>query len=277
MRARDATDAEIAVAEAWAAGAAGVVEDEDGCLLTIYVTAAAADAVGRALRAALPSLEIAPAELVASIAWGEAWKHVLQPVEISRRLVVAPSFATPAPRPGQHWIRIEPGQAFGTGAHHSTRLALEGIDAAVCRARPRSVLDVGTGSGVLALAALALGAGWAVGFDLDPLAAPAARRAAGENGLDDRAAWFTGPIEALGPGRFELVAANLLRGELLPIASEIARRLAPGGSLVLAGLLEADAPGVRAAFAALGLRQVALSARRDDDGESWIGLVLRRA
>ena len=159
VRARDAAEAEIAVAEAWAAGAAGIIEDEDCRELTIYVAAPAADAVERALRAVLPSLGIAPAERVESVVWSEAWKQVLEPVEISRRLVVAPAFATPAPLPGQQWIRIEPGQAFGTGAHHSTRLALEGIEAAVSREKPRSVLDVGTGSGVLALAALALGAG----------------------------------------------------------------------------------------------------------------------
>jgi ribosomal protein L11 methyltransferase len=211
------------------------------------------------------------------VEWAVAWKRVLVPVEISPRLVVAPSFATPAPLPGQRWLRIEPGQAFGTGAHHSTRLALEAIDLAVGRAPPRWVLDVGTGSGVLALAALSLGAQRALGFDLDPLAAPAARRAANENGLADRAHWFTGPIAALRPARFELVVANLLRRELLPIADEIAARVAAGAGLVLAGLLEADAPAVLRAFAPHGLQEVSRRVRRDDDDEAWLGLVLRRA
>jgi ribosomal protein L11 methyltransferase len=275
VRAATAAEAEIGAADAWEAGAAGLVEDDEGRELTIYVPAMAADAVERALRASAAELDVAAPEPVEDIVWSEAWKQVLQPVEVSPRLGIAPPFATPDARPGQRWLRIEPGQAFGTGAHHSTRLALEALDAVLLRGPVRSVLDVGTGSGVLALAALALGAEWAVGLDLDPLAAPAARAGARANGLVDRAAWLTGPIGALAPMPFELVVVNLLKVELLPLAQPIAERVAADGHLVLAGLLEDDAPAIGRVFAPAGLREVERRTRRDEDGEVWLGLVLR--
>jgi ribosomal protein L11 methyltransferase len=285
-------EAEIAAAEAWEAGAEGVVEEDEGRELIVYLPSDCTERLVHALNAAPCSLQIGSPEAVPEVVWSEAWKEVLVPVEISPRLVVAPSFAPRAPGPGQRWIAIEPGQAFGTGAHHSTRLALEGIDAVLLRGAARSVLDVGTGSGVLALAALALGAERAIGLDLDPLAAPAARRAARDNGLAERAAWLTGPIDALrgapraGPvpgrerrvaGRFDLVVANLLRAELLPIAERVADRVAANGHLVLAGLLERDESAVRDAMARAGLRIASRRTREDDDGASWLGLLLVRA
>jgi len=289
-----ALDAEIASAQAWDAGAVGVVE-QDG-VLGIYVPAPALPAVEGAVRATLPAgVELGAPACVAAEDWSESWKRHLVAVDISPRLRVRPSFVAALPeRPGRHELAIEPGQAFGTGAHASTRLALECLDAgfererAAARPVPGRVLDVGTGSGVLALAAAALGARVALGFDLDPLAAPAARTAARANGLSDRTAFFTGSIAALAgvrsppqragadPARFDLIVANLLRSELLPIASQIAARVRPGGWLVLAGLLEADGDAVRAALQPGGLREDLRRVRRDADGAAWLGLALRR-
>ena len=295
VRAPDPQAADIAAAEAWEAGALGVVEESDDSgaagssvqagsdlhpqSITIYLPADRAEMLTNALRVLDLGLVIEGAEEVVDRVWSETWKEVLEPVEVSPRLVVAPSFAPVRPQAGQGWISIEPGQAFGTGAHHSTRLALEGIDALLERAGVVRVLDVGTGSGVLALAAVALGAERAVGFDLDRLAGPAARAAGLANGLESRVDWYVGPIEALGSedaSRFDLVVANLLRSELLPIAEQVAGRVARGGSLVLAGLLEADGAVVGETFGALGLRERERRSRRDDDGESWLGLTLER-
>ena len=273
----DPERAEIAAAEAWEHGAEGVVVEPGDCALTIYSSPECGAAIGRALCALEPRLEVSAVEPVEDVEWSEAWKQVLGPVEVSARLVVRPPFAAFEAAAGQRVIVIEPGQAFGTGAHHSTRLALECTDLVCQVASPARVLDVGTGSGVLALAALALGAGRATAFDLDPLAGPATRSAAAHNGLLERLDVYIGPIEALAGDPFELVVANLLRRELLPIASEVGRRVAVSGHLVLAGLLAGDVPPVLAAFAPLGLRETARRERVDDDGESWVGLVLRRS
>jgi len=116
-------------------------------------------------------------------------------------------------------------------------------------------------------------------LDLDPLAAPAARRGALENALSEQAAWLTAPIQALRSkplDRFDLVAANLLRAELMPIAELVAERVAPGGHLVLAGLLERDESAVLEVMERAGLRAGSRRIRTDDDGEAWLGLVLER-
>ena len=115
-------------------------------------------------------------------------------------------------------LEIDPGQAFGTGGHASTRLALELLAAlpeeAVHGAR---VLDVGCGTGVLALSALALGAASAVAHDLDPLATRATQENALRNGLAGPLSVFTGPVAALGGDLFSLVLLNMIRSELLPL------------------------------------------------------------
>jgi len=168
---------------------------------------------------------------------------------------------------------LDPGQAFGTGAHASTRLVLELLCGPHLPALPGArVLDVGVGTGVLALSALLLGAEQAIGFDLDRLAASEARAHARCNGLDSRLQVFTGPIDALGPGRFDLVLANLLRGELEPILPLLCRRVAPGGSLILSGLLEADVEVLRAQLARFSFEASEKRLLRDDTGDTWVAL-----
>lgn len=297
-----AEERERLLAEAFEAGAAGAEEQDEPATADrparfracIYAPQGAVAAVRSAVCGAVAAGDraaatdavawIGPVEAVEAVDWSEAWKAGLGPIEISPRLLVRPPFAPAPPRAGRREIVIEPGQAFGTGTHASTRLCLEWIDQLVpesgagaaepamrTRAEPVGrVLDVGTGSGVLALAAVALGAGEAVGFDLDPIAVEAACAAARENALEDAVRFVCAPIEAIerDPG-FDLILANLLKRELLPIAGAIAERLAPTGSLVLAGLLEEDAAEVAACFAPLGLVEVERRVRDDGVGR-WI-------
>jgi ribosomal protein L11 methyltransferase len=268
--------AERLVAEAWDAGASGVEEQEEegGIRLIVYAPAAAAPAVARAAAAAVaPGDSVGSLEAVEEADWSERWKDGLAPVEVSPRLRVRASFASAAPAAGRRELVVDPGQAFGTGGHASTRLALEWIDRLAPELGPESrVLDVGTGTGVLALAALLLGAGRAVGFDLDPAAAREARACAAANGLAGRFRVFTGPLEALRAAPFDLVAANLLRSELLPLAAGIASRLRAGGALVVSGMLESESAEVAAAFATHGVRVRGERTRRDPTGDTWSAL-----
>ena len=238
IRVRNEVEAEIACAEAWEAGASGVTDEGAGLgdvvELTAYLPEAQAPVLRAALVVTLADIEIGPSEIVVEEAWAETWKKHLKPIEVSERLVVRPSFAPVELSPGQAELIIDPGQAFGTGAHHSTRLALECLDRRLSRVPASTVLDVGTGSGVLALAALCLGASSATGFDLDPLAEPAAVDAAQRNGLAQSFDCTTGGIENIADGFFDVVVANLLLRELLPIVESVAQRVAEGGALVLA-------------------------------------------
>jgi ribosomal protein L11 methyltransferase len=280
-RAASERDADIASAEAFAAGATGIEErsESDSTVLLVYAAASVAQEVRAALCAALGREDaVGMPRSVEPVDWTAAWRDGIGATVISPRLVVRPSFVSVDLASGQREIVIDPGQAFGTGGHASTALALEWIDElfqadGACGPLTR-VLDVGTGTGVLALAALRLGAERAIGFDLDPIAVVEARIWARHNDLDSRLALYAGPLAAIGNARFDLVLANLLRRELLPLIPEIARLLGPGGVVVVSGLLRDEWAAVCQAFEAVGIGIVSERSLRDDTGDTWISLRL---
>lgn len=275
----DAVTREHALGVVWQSGALGVEERSD-LELVIYAPSSAVATLRASLLDALGDrVRVGESAPVEEVDWSESWKQGLEAIEVAPSLVVAPTFIELEPRPGRVALRVDPGQAFGTGGHSSTRLVLEWIAELAAQGRlGERCLDVGTGSGVLAMAAVALGARAAVGFDLDPLAAPEAGKWADVNGLADRTRFFTGDIEdALAEPAFDLVLANLLKREILPIAEPVAAAVAARGRLVLSGLLEEDGPECLAAFAALGWREEARRMRVDDNGDRWISPCLVRA
>ncbi len=267
---------ERAAAEAYAAGAGGALE-EPGALVLFVDDGALPDVL--AVLAPFTPLGLAIAEPVSepAVEWSEAWKRGLGPIVISPRLLVRPPFAPAPPEFSGIQLVIDPGQAFGTGGHATTRLALAGLDALPAAAlRGARVLDVGSGSGVLALAALALGAAHALGCDLDPLATEAAQVAARENGLDERARWFTGSTSGLRES-YDGIVANLLRTEMLPLLADFARLAKRGAWLVLAGLLVAEREPMLGALAAVGFRLIAERDETDATGDAWLGLTAERS
>jgi ribosomal protein L11 methyltransferase len=271
--------AEWISAEAWAAGAAGVEErDSDGRIeLLIYAPAPEIAAVRDAVSQTAVALDIELPERILEKDWSEQWKQGLEAIVVSARLVVRPSFVAHALEPGQLELVVDPGQAFGTGGHASTRLSLEWIDAlADDLPTAARVLDVGTGTGVLALASIRLAGARAVAFDLDPLAAEAVRENAAINGVREGLDLFTGPLEALAPVGFDLVLANLLKSEMLPLLGGIAKRVRPGGYAVFAGLLATEADEVRAALIENAFDPVAMREADDANGDRWIALLMRR-
>ena len=279
IRATVASDrAEWTCAEAFAAGATGVEERECGAdiLLLVYAPAAAADAVHAAVGETAGAGARIEREPVAPRDWPETWKEGLAPIAISARLLVRPTFAPAALSPGQVEVVIEPRQAFGTGAHGSTALALALLDARLAARPAARVLDVGAGSGVLAIAALRLGAVHALACDLDPIAARETRENAMRNGV--AVASFAGSLAALGPraARFDVVVANLISSELRPILPALVARVAEDGALVLSGLLAAERAAIEALLGGHAFRIAAERALRDERGDEWLALTASR-
>jgi ribosomal protein L11 methyltransferase len=282
-RVDDSATAELVVAEAWSAGASGIEERElcpSRILLLLYAPVAVARAV-RSAALAVAGSQVGPVGPVEEKDWSRAWQRGLHPIEVGQRLLVRPSFVAADLRSGQLELVIDPGRAFGTGGHASTLLALEWIEVESgtptgLRAETR-VLDVGVGTGVLALAALRLGAGSAVGLDLDPEAAIAARECAQQNGLSDRLQLFTGPVDALSAKPFDWVFANLLKSELMPIATQLAAVTRSGGRLIVSGLLAAERAEVEAALGREGFTMQGIRTRQDSTGDTWISMLMARA
>ena len=262
------------------AGASGVLTEADGTdatrtRLAAPVPAAAGPQAVTALERYLASLgELVPAARGATLAtqpvpevdWDALWRRHHRPVAVGRRLLVAPPWDVPR-APGREVLVIEPGMAFGTGQHATTRGCLEAIESAVEAGGVRSALDVGTGSGVLAIALARLGVERVVALDVDPAVVPLARANLALNGAA-RVALLAGPLAAL-RGRFDLVVANLLAEAIVAEAGALAGAVAPRGRLVLSGLLAEQLPAVRAAHP--GWRVVETRAEA-----GWRTLTLRR-
>ena len=195
----------------------------------------------------------------------ETWRRFAVPVLVEPGLVVRPAWVPHTAADGETVLHIEPGAAFGMGDHPTTRLCLSAARRLV---RPGcSVLDVGCGSGVLAVAACRFGARSAVGIDIAPAAVPVTRRNAEANGVASAVSASTTPLEQI-EGGFDLVLANILAPVLVALAPELYRVLAPGGALVISGVLADSHAHVLSALAPL-------TVERTDVLDGWAAVTLR--
>ena len=189
--------------------------------------------------------------------WAHSWKRHFRPLDIGGRLLIKPSWNRRAPRPGQSVITLDPGLSFGTGQHPTTRFCLEQVVAARGDGPAPAMLDVGTGSGILAMAAARMGYAPIVAFDYDPVAVRVARANVAANGLTRSLRLLRGDVHRppeVTRGKFDLVCANLLAELLIEEARRVARWVRPSGRLVLAGILDRQFAEVRGAYERLGLR-----------------------
>lgn len=225
------------------------------------------------LRAALQNdlgLDALPAHRVETLedrAWEREWLKDFGPMRFGRRLWICPT-GDDVDAAGAVVVRLDPGLAFGTGTHPTTALCLEWLDGLDLRGR--TVLDYGCGSGVLAIAAMKLGAASATGVDIDPQALVATRRNAADNGVEVGVSRPGEPIE----GRYDVVVANILAGPLVEFADSITSRLAGGGMLALSGVLCEQACDVRAAYDPW--IEFDEPVFREQDGQTWSRLTGRR-
>lgn len=190
--------------------------------------------------------------------WGKNWKEHFKPIRITPRITIKPSWEEYSADDDEIIIEMDPGMAFGTGHHASTRLALAFID--TCYAQglfSKRVLDVGTGTGVLGMACALFGASEVLGIDNDPDAVAAAEENVQRNRLAERMT-VSGRDLATVTGPFDLVIANITSNVLTEMSELLCHRLAPAGHLILAGILkEQQEEAIRTTFTGLGLHHLA--------------------
>jgi ribosomal protein L11 methyltransferase len=271
-----ADEAEALAALLFEAGASGLEERDDSVapmpgarrpapgrslLLAWFAKRAEAQRAARALPVAAEIAEVADQD------WSEGWKRGLGALSVGR-VFLRPSWVTAASPPGSVEVVLDPDMAFGTGTHPTTALCLAALGDFLRRRPGASIFDVGTGSGLLAIAARKLGAGRVVASDDDPVALRVARENARRNGL---ALELTSAAAGDVPGPFDLVVANILASTLVELAPQLAAQVAPGGTLLLSGILVSQQGAVRRAYLAQGL--LAAAGRREGE---WSLLRLRR-
>ncbi len=214
----------------------------------------AAEALGHLQAFGLRPIGEIRTRLIDEADWADAWKAYFPVMRVGRRLVIRPTWRRHHREPDDVVVALDPGMAFGTGLHPTTRLCLATLEAVADRGRlaDARVLDVGCGSGILAIAAVRLGARRALGVDTDPIAIEATTANARRNRLVRRIEARLGSVPT-GEPPFDVVVANLIAGVLLPLAATLRDELRPGGVLVASGIFIDREADVRAAFEAAGL------------------------
>ena len=200
--------------------------------------------------------------------WENSWKQYYQPLPIGRSLLVVPQWLQPENPEHRTEIRLDPGMIFGTGAHASTQMCMRALEH--CIAGGERVLDLGSGSGILSITALKLGAKSAVGVDIDPKAEDIARENAAMNDLfADRFTAVTGDViadaqmpERLGGG-YDVVLANIVADVIIPLAPHVPQFLKPGGIFICSGILDVRLHEVHAALKRAGLHILSTDAQED--------------
>jgi ribosomal protein L11 methyltransferase len=255
-------EAELAALELWDRGATAVEERDTGAGSVLLVASYPAPNAARVVAAQLElDTELVPG------GWRDAWKRHAVAIEVGPSIVVTPAWRPVPVADGRLVVEIDPGPCFGSGSHASTRLILE-----LLAADPpvgSVVLDVGTGSGILAVVAARLGAARVVAVDLDPEAPAVTEANARRNAVDDQIEVSTTDVGDLDVVA-DLALVNVTAGVHIEAAGAVVDRVRPGGRLLLAGLLPGQWRHVADAYA--GCEVVALP-----ELDGWVGAVLRRA
>jgi ribosomal protein L11 methyltransferase len=223
----DPDDRDLLVAELWERGSAGIVELSPARLRAFFES----PADRRALLALYPGASLREEE---DRDWVQTARDLLQPMEVGRHFFLAPEWRNDPTPAGRFRITVNPGMAFGTGVHETTQLCIEALEDYL-RAGMR-VLDVGTGSGILARAAALLGAGPCFACDVDPVAIEIARMG------------FIGSVDAVATAAVDLVMANISPEAIVKLAPDLLRVLRPGGVLLASGFEAAEVEEVKRAL-----------------------------
>jgi ribosomal protein L11 methyltransferase len=267
----------------WELGALGVVEEQVAggapTLRAFFPAHSEASALAARVRTYADGLralgfEAPDAPTVTALAdadWGEAWRAHFRPLPIGTRFLVVPPWESAAREAGRLTLVIEPARAFGTGHHATTAGCLVQLEKIVASEAPASAIDLGTGSGILAIAAACLGVARVLAVDEDPDAVSAARANAALNGVAGCISCRVADAAVVTGEPAPLVLANLLSAAHLRLAPSYARQVAPDGRVVLGGLLDAEAPTVAAELGHHGFDGADVTSI-----DGWTTLALRR-
>lgn len=203
--------------------------------------------------------------------WQNNWKQYFHPMPIGKKLLIRPVWENDFDADGRRVLNIEPGLAFGTGAHPTTKLCLETLEDYVTDSS--TVLDIGCGSGILSIASLLLGAQSAFGVDIDALAVKTAKANAKENGIDEnRFTVVQGDLSDKVSGTFSVVVANIVADIIMQFNTQVGQFLADDGVYITGGIIESREADVNASFAQNGFDIIE---RRENNG--WLVFVLKKA
>jgi ribosomal protein L11 methyltransferase len=206
---------------------------------------------------------------VAEASWADAWKRHYKPVRVTERLTVSPVWEKVHPGQGETVIRLDPGMAFGTGTHSTTKMCLRLLEKYL---RPGDrVIDVGCGSGILSIAAAKLGAGSVLAVDLDEVAVQKTRENVQLNGVQDQVSVRIGDLLTGVSEEGDVILANLLAPIILRLVRDIHRVLTPGGRLIASGIVSVQIESVQEALTGAGLETVETIGEGD-----WVALVAKR-
>ena len=200
--------------------------------------------------------------------WQNGWRKYYHPLEIGRRLAVVPSWQEYDT--ARVKLLLDPGLAFGTGGHETTSLCLEALDELVQGGE--RMLDIGTGSGILAIAALKLGAASAEGVDIDPVAVRTAVENAALNQVEDRFSGLVGDLSDQASGTYQIITANIVANAIISLSPAVPGLLAEGGHFIASGIIDPRADEVEEALRAAGLT---VAARKEKRG--WVCFVCTAA
>lgn len=202
--------------------------------------------------------------------WTERWKKGYEIRKISRRLVIVPSWKNYSPKRDEVVVTMDPGMAFGTGLHPTTRLCLVALEKYLKTGE--RVLDVGTGSGILTIAAVKFGAGHVTALDIEATAVEIAKQNVIQNGVSDRVNLYTGTLQDPGleikPAN--LILVNILAYTIIKMLPDLKAKLLPGGRIINSGILKEYAPDVETAMKTEGFELIETL----EEGE-WVSLVAR--
>lgn len=180
--------------------------------------------------------------------WLNNWRRFFKPIPVGEKLLINPSWLTDTPPDGRAVLNIDPGLAFGTGKHETTRLCMEALER--CIHGGESVLDVGCGSGILGIAALLLGAGSALGVDIDETAVRTANENAALNHVADRFAAIAGDLVDKVEEKYDIVVANIVADAIISLSASVRAFMKPDAVYIVSGIIDTRADDVRRAVAA---------------------------
>lgn len=200
--------------------------------------------------------------------WSNAWKKYYHPVQVGEHLVVCPSWEAYDRKPDEVVLTLNPGMAFGTGTHDTTRLCMELLEKYIT---PQdTVLDVGCGSGILAITAALLGANKIIGCDIDEVAVKVAGENAALNGVQDRIAFHQGDLTSQVEGSFQIICANIVADVIIRLSEDVGRYLAKDGIFITSGIIDTREQDVLNALEQNGFQVIE---RRTSGG--WVALACK--